>query len=168
MSLIEIRYCIPTAILSRYDPKHIAYSFRVHALISPLYQWHQSPSNPILDGFTIRRTGDTPTKVRLILHLQQYPEQFQVLPELGEICMRTRASGCLTLFHFIGNILGIKEESRAGIIQALWAYIKTHNLQDKVDRKRIHADAMLRPVRVHHLDQWHTHANTLCRFLVPK
>lgn len=48
---------------------------------------------------------------------------------------------------FSGNILGIKEESRAGVIQALWAYIKTHNLQDKVDRKRIHADTMLRPVR---------------------
>ncbi|KAH9990368.1 SWI/SNF complex subunit [Russula vinacea] len=92
-----------------------------------IVEWHQSPSNPILDGFTIRRTGDTPTKVRLILHLQQYPEQFRVLPELG-------------------NILGIKEESRAGLIQALWAYIKTHNLQDKVDRKRIHADAMLRPI----------------------
>jgi SWI/SNF-related matrix-associated actin-dependent regulator of chromatin subfamily D len=92
-----------------------------------IVEWHQSPSHPTLDGFTIRRTGDTPTKVRLILHLQQYPEQFRVLPELG-------------------NILGIKEESRAGLIQALWAYIKTHNLQDKVDRKRIHADAMLRPI----------------------
>ncbi|KAH9980570.1 SWI/SNF complex subunit [Russula compacta] len=92
-----------------------------------IVEWHQNPSHPTLDGFTIRRTGDTPTKVRLILHLQQYPEQFRVAPELG-------------------NILGIKEESRAGIIQALWAYIKTHNLQDKVDRKRIHADAMLRPI----------------------
>lgn len=52
-------------------------------------------------------------------------------------------------FHFAGNILGIKEESRAGVIHALWAYIKANNLQDKVDRKRIHADAMLRPVRVY-------------------
>jgi len=90
-------------------------------------EWHQNPSHPTLDGFTIRRTGDTPTKVRLILHLQQYPEQFRVLPELG-------------------NVLGIKEESRAGVIHALWAYIKMNNLQDKVDRKRIHADAMLRPI----------------------
>lgn len=46
-------------------------------------QWHQNPSHPTLDGFTIRRTGDTPTKIRLILLLQQYPEQFRVLPELG-------------------------------------------------------------------------------------
>ncbi|KAI9454270.1 SWI/SNF complex subunit [Russula earlei] len=92
-----------------------------------IVEWHQTPSTPTLDGFTIRRMGDTPTKARLILHLQQYPEQFRVLPELG-------------------NILGIKEESRAGVVQSLWGYIKTHNLQDKVDRKRIHADAVLRPI----------------------
>ncbi|KAH9170731.1 SWI/SNF complex subunit [Lactarius sanguifluus] len=94
---------------------------------SNVVEWHQNPSHPILDGFTIRRTGDTPTKMRLILHLLQYPEQFRVLPELG-------------------SILGIKEESRTGVIQALWTYIKTNNLQDKVDRKRIHADAALRPI----------------------
>jgi len=51
------------------------------------------------------------------------------------------------LLH-IGNILGIKEESKAGVVQALWTYIKTNNLQDKVDRKRILADTALRPVRV--------------------
>lgn len=128
-------------------------------LFSPSSQWHQSPSNPILDGFTIRRTGDTPTKVRLILHLQQYPEQFRVLPELGGIYTSVFFEQLLNFFIFVGNILGIKEESRAGLIQALWAYIKTHNLQDKVDRKRIHADAMLRPVRVNRPGQWHTHAN---------
>jgi len=94
---------------------------------SNVVEWHQNPSHPILDGFTIRRTGDTPTKIRLILHLLQHPEQYRVLPELG-------------------NILGIKEESRAGVIQALWTYIKTNNLQDKVDRKRIHADAALRSI----------------------
>ncbi|KAI0270603.1 SWI/SNF complex subunit [Gloeopeniophorella convolvens] len=92
-----------------------------------IVEWHQGPSQPVLDGFTIRRTGDTPTKARVVLHLQQYPEQYKVQPDLG-------------------NVLGIKEDSRVGIIQALWAYIKTNNLQDKVDRKRIHADALLRPI----------------------
>ncbi len=52
------------------------------------------------------------------------------------------------MLSLAGNVLGIKEESRAGVVQALWTYIKTNNLQDKVDRKRIHADAALRPVRV--------------------
>ena len=62
-----------------------------------------------------------------------------------------------------GNILGIKEESRAGAIQALWTYIKTNNLQDKVDRKRIHADAALRPVRVLQISgsPMRLHASTL-------
>jgi hypothetical protein len=62
---------------------------------------------------------------------------------------RTSSRTAAECRHLSGNVLGIKEESRAGIIQALWSYIKMHNLQDKVDRKRIHADAMLRPVRVH-------------------
>ncbi|KAI0276765.1 hypothetical protein BC826DRAFT_976739, partial [Russula brevipes] len=49
---------------------------------SNIVEWHQNSSHPILDGFTIRRTGDTPAKVRLVLNLQQYPEQFRVAPEL--------------------------------------------------------------------------------------
>jgi SWI/SNF-related matrix-associated actin-dependent regulator of chromatin subfamily D len=135
---------MPMAILLRYDQRRNR--VRVQVDDTPP-QWHQNPSHPILDGFTIRRTGDTPTKVRLILHLQQYPEQFRVLPELGMAFLGDSARPpCKHGSFFSGNILGIKEESRAGLIQALWAYIKTQNLQDKFDRKRIHADAMLRPV----------------------
>ncbi|KAJ6457179.1 SWI/SNF complex 60 kDa subunit [Mycena vitilis] len=83
--------------------------------------------NPPLDGFTIRRKGDAPTKVRLLMFLEHYPEQFRVIPELG-------------------NILGIKEESRIGVIQALWNYIKIQGLQDKVDRRLVRADEKLRPI----------------------
>lgn len=42
----------------------------------------------------------------------------------------------------------MKEDSRTGVIQALWNYIKTQNLQDKVDRRVVRADARLRPVRL--------------------
>ncbi|KAF9236976.1 hypothetical protein BU15DRAFT_76343 [Melanogaster broomeanus] len=73
---------------------------------------------PPLDGFTIRRTGDQPTRVRIVIHLEQSPEQYKLSPELA-------------------NILGIKEESRIGVIQALWNYIKINGLQDKVDRRKI-------------------------------
>jgi hypothetical protein len=59
--------------------------FKAPDMHSSLFQWQQNPSHPTLDCFTIRRTGDTPTKVRVILQLQQSPEQFRVLPELGEI-----------------------------------------------------------------------------------
>lgn len=44
-------------------------------------------------------------------------------------------------------VLGVKEESRLGVIQTLWNYIKLNGLQDKVDRRRIKADDFLRPVR---------------------
>lgn len=47
----------------------------------------------------------------------------------------------------IGNILGIKEDSKTGVVQALWNYIKIQNLQDKVDRRMVHADEKLRRVR---------------------
>jgi hypothetical protein len=49
---------------------------------------------------------------------------------------------------YAANVLGIKEESRIGVIQALWNYIKVQSLQDKVDRRVIRADEYLRPVRI--------------------
>lgn len=54
----------------------------------------------------------------------------------------------LSLTLFEGNVLGIKEESRIGVIQTLWNYIKLNNLQDKVDRRVIRADDYLRPVSI--------------------
>jgi SWI/SNF-related matrix-associated actin-dependent regulator of chromatin subfamily D len=85
------------------------------------------PANPPLDGFTVRRMGDQPTKIRIVMHLEHFPEQYRVQPELG-------------------NMLGIKEESRVGVIQALWNYIKVQGLQDKVDRRLIRADEYLKPI----------------------
>lgn len=85
--------------------------------------------------------GDQPTKVRILLHVEHYPEQFKVHPDLG-------------------SVLGIKEDSRAGVIQTLWNYIKINGLQDKADRKRIHIDAALRPVRLL--------SNLFCRPYLPR
>jgi len=44
------------------------------------------------------------------------------------------------------SVLGIKEESRVGVVQALWNYIKLHSLQEKADRRVIKADEKLLPV----------------------
>lgn len=52
-----------------------------------------------------------------------------------------------SLTHPSANVLGIKEDSRTGVIQALWNYIKIQGLQDKVDRRLVRADEKLRPVR---------------------
>lgn len=46
----------------------------------------------------------------------------------------------------IGAILGIKEESRLGAVQAMWNYIKIQGLQDKSDRRLVRADDRLRGV----------------------
>ncbi|KAH9921644.1 SWI/SNF complex 60 kDa subunit [Fomitopsis serialis] len=92
-----------------------------------IVEWVRGPNQPSMDGFTIRRKGDTPTKIRVILHLEQQPEQYKVHPELG-------------------NLLGVKEDSRIGVVQALWNYIKVQGLQDKVDRRMVRADTHLRPL----------------------
>ncbi|KAF8064246.1 SWI/SNF complex protein [Lyophyllum atratum] len=94
-----------------------------------IVEWPRAPGhhNPSLDGFSIRRTGDAPTKIRVVMYLDHFPEQFKVLGELGAV-------------------LGIKEESRIGVIQALWNYIKIQGLQDKADRRMVRADDALRPV----------------------
>lgn len=45
-----------------------------------------------------------------------------------------------------GSIIGVKEESRIGVIHALWNYIKIQGLQDKVDRRMVRPDDRLRIV----------------------
>lgn len=48
-----------------------------------LLKWVRGPTQPALDGFTVRRKGDGPTKIRIVLHLEQQPEQYKVHPDLG-------------------------------------------------------------------------------------
>ncbi|KAG2133791.1 SWI/SNF complex 60 kDa subunit [Suillus bovinus] len=112
-------------------------------------EWPRGPTiQQPLDGFTVRRTGDQPTKVRLIIYLEQTPEQYKVAPDLG-------------------NVLGIKEESRVGIIQAMWNYIKIHGLQDKTDRRRIRADDYLRPIFGGEGIMFHQLPELVNRYLMP-
>lgn len=46
----------------------------------------------------------------------------------------------------LGVVIDCKEESRLGVITALWNYIKINNLQDKVDRRLIRLDDKLKHV----------------------
>ncbi|KIY48606.1 SWI/SNF complex 60 kDa subunit [Fistulina hepatica ATCC 64428] len=94
-----------------------------------IVEWPRAPGahNPALDGFTVRRKGDTATRIRIILYLNHSPPQYKVVPELA-------------------NVIGIKEDSRVNVIQALWAYIKSAGLQDKVDRRIIRMDDRLKPL----------------------
>jgi len=110
-----------------------------HVLIS-FSQWRPSQSLPNQpsaeqDGFEIKRRGDVSVTARVILHLKTFPERFRLIEPLADI-------------------LDIKEETRQGIITALWHYIKANGLQDKVDRKVIRADAKLRPASVSFWLSW--------------
>ena len=79
--------------------------------------------------------------------MENFPEQYKVLPELGiSDYHSTRYMIPCLLLIYLGTVLGIKEESRLGVVQTLWNYIKVQGLQDKVDRRLIRADDKLRPV----------------------
>ncbi len=66
------------------------------------HQWPRATGhhNPVFDGFTVRRTGDMATKIRVIMYLDHFPDQFKVSPELGGFD------------EFFADILSIQEEFR--------------------------------------------------------
>ncbi len=81
-----------------------------------------------LDGFEIRRRGDVPIHTRITLHLDQYPDRFKVLAPLCDV-------------------IGIKEESRAGAMSAMWKFIKSVGAQDRDDPTRLRLVGGLEKVR---------------------
>ncbi len=68
------------------------------------------------------------------------PERYSLAPELA-------------------NLLDIREESRAGVISALWSYVKEKKLLDETDRKKVKCDAALRSlfntetINFHHIPE---------------
>ena len=80
-----------------------------------------------LDGFTVTRTGDIPTVLRISIHLNHYPERIKLAPHLAAV-------------------LGIHEDTRNNILGAFWHYVKAHGLQDKNDRKLIRMDDRLKAI----------------------
>jgi len=65
--------------------------------------------------------------MRIVMYLDHFPEQYKIVGDLS-------------------NVLGIKEDSRIGVVQALWNYIKLQGMQDKEDRRIVRADDALRPI----------------------
>ena len=52
----------------------------------------------------------------------------------------------LTLSPGLSEVVGSKSLPRTEIIKKIWDYVKKNNLQDKVNRRMINADAKLRPI----------------------
>jgi len=46
----------------------------------------------------------------------------------------------------LAEVVGAKALPRTQVTKKLWAYIKKHKLQDKKNKRMIHADAALKPV----------------------
>jgi chromatin remodeling complex protein RSC6 len=46
----------------------------------------------------------------------------------------------------LAEIVGQDKLARGEVVKKVWDYIKAHNLQDPKDRRRINADAKLKPV----------------------
>lgn len=52
----------------------------------------------------------------------------------------------LTPSAALAAIVGAKALPRTEVTKKIWAYIKKNNLQDKVQRRNIHADDKLKPI----------------------
>ncbi|KZS95948.1 SWI/SNF complex 60 kDa subunit [Sistotremastrum niveocremeum HHB9708] len=90
-------------------------------------EWRRNPGLPDQDGFEIKRRGDMSIAARVVLHLEHTPERYKLAPQLS-------------------SILQLKEAPRVTVISALWNYIKINQLQDKVDRRVVKADAKLQAI----------------------
>lgn len=77
-----------------------------------------SQAQPGQDGFEIKRRGDQPVEVRVILHLDQYPDRFKVLAPLSEL-------------------IGMVEGSRAEILSNVWKLVKSVGAQDRDDATKL-------------------------------
>ncbi|CAB4412110.1 unnamed protein product [Rhizophagus irregularis] len=88
-------------------------------------EWNKTNNTEGVDGFEIKRKGDANVKCKIFLNLDKQPPRYKLSEDLA-------------------SLLGIKEETKTGVILALWQYIKHHNLQDNIEDKRfINNDARL-------------------------
>ena len=87
-------------------------------------------------------------KAKIVLYPLYVPERYSLSPPLAQL-------------------LDIQEETRAGVLSALWAYIKQHNLLDESDHRVVQLDAPLQAlfrtpsINFHHIPE------VLHRFLHP-
>ncbi|TIB84159.1 hypothetical protein E3Q10_02142 [Wallemia mellicola] len=115
---------------------------------SSIVEWHRQPAEPEKDGFEIKRRGDQSLKARIIIHLDHIPEKYGISEPLSQL-------------------LGIKEDSRAGIITHMWAYVKQNNLLDKEDRRIIKADDNLKSIFGCDSIYYHQLPEVVQKFLLP-
>mgnify|MGYP001759628593 FL=1 len=105
-------------------------------------------AEPALDGFEIKRTGTEPVKAKIVLYPLYVPERYSVSPPLAQL-------------------LDVQEETRAGVLSALWAYIKQKNLLDENDHRVVRLDPPLQALFRTPTINFHHIPEVLHRFLHP-
>ncbi|WFD34658.1 non-specific serine/threonine protein kinase [Malassezia cuniculi] len=105
-------------------------------------------AEPALDGFEIKRTGSVPVKARIVIYPLYVPERFSVAPPLAEL-------------------LDVQEDTRAGVLSALWAYIKDRRLLDENNHRVVRLDAPLQALFRTPTINFHHIPEVLHRFLHP-
>lgn len=67
-------------------------------------------------------------------------------PQASGSTARGALAGLVTPSPELAHVVGSKPLSRGEAMKRLWDYIKQHDLQDPENRRRIRADANLRPI----------------------
>jgi SWI/SNF-related matrix-associated actin-dependent regulator of chromatin subfamily D len=73
-------------------------------------EWTRSTNNDI-DGFEIKRTGNTSLKVKIVFYINSYTQEYKLSDDLAEL-------------------IGISQDTRPRILHQVWQYIKINSLQD--------------------------------------
>ncbi|KAJ3272401.1 snoRNP complex protein nop56 [Terramyces sp. JEL0728] len=92
-----------------------------------IIQWQNASSAPEMDGFEVKRRGDSDVNLKVMLHLDHQPERHRLSPPLAKL-------------------LDVHTDTLPNVIMAVWQYIKSHRLQDNEDRKIINCDFNLQAV----------------------
>ncbi|KAM7448208.1 SWI SNF [Porites harrisoni] len=86
-----------------------------------LVEWHRTSSTQETDGFQVKRPGEENVKCTIMFLLDYQPPQYKLEPRLA-------------------RLMGIHTQTRPVIVNAIWQYIKSHNLQDSHEREYINCD----------------------------
>lgn len=147
------------------EPNHIEVRVISIGSCSDLLQWHNTTQEQPVNGqssltlascshfagFNITRRGDQPsTRIRIMLH----PAPTD--PSL----VRFKLSQPLSA------LLDMTSATRPDAIAALWSYIRTRGLFDKVDRRKVRADDVLRTVANADMFDFHHVPDIVTRHLV--
>jgi SWI/SNF-related matrix-associated actin-dependent regulator of chromatin subfamily D len=92
-----------------------------------LIEWIKNPSEPPTDSFEIKRQGNIDSVCRLSFFMDYAPEKF-ALPAI------------------LATALNMKVDTKAKILNAMFAYIKNRNLLDALNPTTLKCDDVLREV----------------------